>query len=365
MTERRILVIAEAGVNHNGNPDTALSLVDAAAEAGADRVKFQSFLPEALASRAAVKAPYQARRDGSGESQLDMLRRLALDRDTHYRLVQRCIIRGIGFLSSPFDQESARFLCHDLDLPTIKLGSGELTNAPLLLAIARSGKALILSTGMADLDEVAQALGVLAFGYTAAADTTPGATAFRSAFASPAGKAALRQRVTLLHCTTAYPCPPGAVNLRAMDTLAEHFGLPVGYSDHTQGVGASLAAAARGACIIEKHFTLDRNQTGPDHAASLEPAGLAALVKGVRQVERYLGRPEKRLQAAERDNVAAARKGLVAARVIHRGERFDADNLTVKRPGDGVSPMRYWDLLGTRAARDFAQDEPIDIPTCT
>jgi len=358
MTERTY-VIAEAGVNHNGELERALALVDAAAEAGADAVKFQTFDPAALVTQNAPQADYQVRNDGDSGGQLAMLRRLALSHEDHRRLMARCAQRGIDFLSSPFDTGSARFLIDELGLPTLKLGSGELTNAPLLLAIARSGRDLILSAGMAEPDEIREALGVLAFGYLGSGEP-PSAAAFRAAFERTAGYAALKQRVTLLHCTSEYPAPFADVNLRAMDTLRQTFGLPVGLSDHTPGIAMPVAAAARGARVIEKHFTLDRGLPGPDHKASLEPDELRAMVEGIRQVEQALGDGVKRVAASEAKNRAVARKSLVAARSIRAGEPFTADNLTSKRPGDGLAPIHFWDLLGRPARRDYAADAPID-----
>ncbi|CAA7621689.1 N-acetylneuraminate synthase [Magnetospirillum sp. UT-4] len=353
-----VFVIAEAGVNHNGDLDRALALVDAAAAAGADAVKFQTFVPEEVISRFAPKAEYQKRTTGGDDSQLDMVRALRLSEDDHRALVRRCGEKGIAFLSTPFDLPSLDFLTGGLGLDLLKLPSGEITNWPLLLAAARSGRRIILSTGMSTLDEVEAALGVLAFGYAASA--APGAEAFRAAYASAAGRAALAARVSLLHCTTEYPTPFADVNLRAMDTLARAFGLPVGLSDHTVGFAAAVAAVARGATIIEKHFTLDRALPGPDHAASLEPNELAAMVAMVRQVELALGSADKVPAPSEVKNIAIARKSLVARRPIGAGETFTEANLTAKRPGGGVSPTRTWEVLGTPAGRDYAEDEPID-----
>jgi len=354
-----VYIIAEAGVNHNGDIERALALVDAAAAAGADAVKFQTFNPAALVTGSARQADYQIRNEGDSGSQLAMLQRLVLKPGDHRVLMDRCAARGIDFLSSPFDPASADFLIHELRLPCIKLGSGELTNGPLLLQVARSGRELILSTGMATLDEIREALGVVAFGYLQQGEP-PGRTALLAALAHPEAPELLQRRVTLLHCTTEYPCPLDQVNLRAMDTLAETFGLPVGYSDHTLGIQVSVAAAARGATILEKHFTLDRSLPGPDHVASLKPDELAALVTAVREVSQALGSPEKIPAAVELKNAQVARKSLVAARDIAAGEPFSAANLTVKRPGHGRSPLDYWDLLGQPATRAYAADEVIE-----
>jgi N-acetylneuraminate synthase len=357
---RRTLVIAEAGVNHNGSLQRALELVDAAAAAGADIVKFQTFRAGRLASRSAPKADYQKRETGTTESQLDMLRALELDEATHRALISRCAEKGIEFLSTPFDHESLDLLVRTFELPRLKLGSGDLTNAPLLLAIARTAKPLILSTGMATLSEVEEALGVLAFGYASPPHATPSISAFRSAYESDAGQQALRNNVALLHCTTEYPTPVGDVNLRAMDTLRQAFGLEVGYSDHTQGTAISLAAVARGATIIEKHFTLDRNLPGPDHKSSLEPEELAAMAANIRRIETALGDGIKRPAESERPNRIVARKSLVAARTIQAGERFSAENIDIKRPGGGITPLRYWEFLGRQSPRRYAADEVIE-----
>jgi N-acetylneuraminate synthase len=355
----KVYIIAEAGVNHNGDLNRALAMVDAAAEAGADAVKFQTFRPEALASRHAAQADYQIRNEGDSGSQLAMLQRLTLDFDAHRRLLSHCATRGIAFLSSPFDMESARFLIEELALPRIKLGSGELTNAPLLLQIAQAGREVILSTGMATLDEVREALGVLAFGYGSRSEPHTRSD-FAAALENPAAAALLRDKVTLLHCTTEYPCPPDQVNLRVMDTLREATGLPVGYSDHTLGIHISVAAAARGASVLEKHFTLDRNLPGPDHVASIEPDELTALVSAVRDISQALGGASKMPGEVELKNATVVRKSLVAARAIRAGETFNTENLTVKRPGTGRSPMDYWALLGQTADREYQLDEVID-----
>jgi N-acetylneuraminate synthase len=355
----RVMVIAEAGVNHNGSLERALRLVDVAAEAEADVVKFQTFKAGEVVSRRARKAAYQLATTDAGESQLDMIRKLELTEADHRALLARAKQRGITFLSTPFDLPSVRFLARELALPTIKIGSGEITNAPLLLDAARAKPRIILSTGMSTLAEVAAALGVLAFGYTASADARPGRDAFQAAFASEAGKAALRDHVSLLHCTTEYPAPAGEANLRAMGTLEREFGLQVGLSDHSTGIHIAIAAVALGARIIEKHFTLDRRLPGPDHEASLEPADLASLVKAVRSIEAALGDGVKRPAPSEAKNLPIARKSLVAARAIRAGEAFSTANLTTKRPGDGRSPFDYWSLLGTSANRGYEDDDVI------
>ncbi|MDA8094283.1 MAG: N-acetylneuraminate synthase [Betaproteobacteria bacterium] len=353
-----VFIIAEAGVNHNGSVEMAIRLIDAAAEAGADAVKFQTFKAAKLASRLANKAAYQVRNTGEDDSQLAMLRKLELDEAAHGVLMSHSASRGIGFLSTPFDTESLDLLVR-LDLPCIKISSGDITNAPFLLDIARTGKPIILSTGMSTLAEIEGALSALAFGYLTPEEAMPSVDAFVAAYNSSAGQAALEKHVTLLHCTTEYPAPFEDVNLDAMNSMACAFGLPVGYSDHTTGISVPIAAAALGAKVIEKHFTLDRNLPGPDHKASLEPDELKMMVAGIREVEAALGSPLKKIAPSEIENRPAGRKSLVASRDIHKGELFTAENLALKRPGDGISPMRYWEWLGKTADRDFLQDEQI------
>ncbi len=352
----RVYIIAEAGVNHNGSLDMALRLVDEAAAAGADAVKFQTFKAARIASASAGKAEYQKRTTDGAESQLAMLKRLELDEPAHLRLMDRCQEKGIAFLSTPFDLESLDLLVK-LGVSWLKIPSGEITNGPLLLAAGKSGLPLVLSTGMADPAEIRAALGVLALGMVGGEE--PGMEAFERAYNSEAGQKALRQRVTLLHCTTEYPAPLEDVNLRAMAFMREAFGLPVGYSDHTEGLAVPTAAVALGACLIEKHFTLDRSLPGPDHKASLEPGDLGRMVEAVRAVELALGRPDKAPAPSELKNRPVARKSLVAARPVARGEVFTPDNLTVKRPGTGISPLRYWEFLGRPADREYAADEVI------
>lgn len=354
---QRCLIIAEAGVNHNGELDLAHRLVDAAADAGADIVKFQTFRAERLASQAAPKAAYQQRETGKEGSQLDMLRALELSEPAHRELLQHCKDRGIEFLSSPFDIDSLSFLA-SLGIDRIKLGSGELTNAPMLLAAARMGLPLILSTGMSTMAEVEAALGVLAFGCLPAG-MSPSLRAFRESWANPAAREVLKRKVTLLHCTTEYPAPRAQVNLRAMQTLTETFALGCGYSDHTEGIAVSYAAVALGAKIIEKHFTLDRDMPGPDHRASIEPPVLQAMVDGIREIELAMGDGVKVPMPVEIPNMIVARKSLVAARPIVRGAKITAADLAVKRPGSGRSPFDYWDVVGSTAMVDYLPDQLI------
>jgi N-acetylneuraminate synthase len=360
-TDMRTFIIAEAGVNHNGDLSLAKQLIDVAADAGADAVKFQTFCAEQMVSRHAPKAEYQTRTTDKTESQFEMIRKLVLTDADHDELMAHAKARGITFLSSPFDVPSLHLLTKRFGLQTIKIPSGEITNAPFLLAIARDAKFVIVSTGMSTLAEVEAALGVLAFGFTGLATAMPQRGDFEQAFASEAGQESLCDRVTLLHCTTEYPAPVSEVNLRAMDTLAAAFGLPVGYSDHTLGIHISLAAVARGAQVIEKHVTLDRSLSGPDHKASLEPDELREMVRQIREVELALGEGIKRPAASEWKNRDVARKSLVAARAIQVGEVFTEENLTCKRPGMGVNPFAYWQTLGHAASRSYNADEALDV----
>lgn len=355
-----IYIIAEAGVNHNGSLDMAKELVDVAVLAGANAVKFQTFRADRLVSGTAPKAEYQTRTTEPSESQYEMLRRLELGESAHRELIAYCRQRGIQFLSTPFDPESVDLLATTFDLPCLKLPSGEITNAPLLLKAASTGKAVILSTGMSTLAEVEEALGVLAFGYLHR-EVSPSIAAFREAYLSREGQRVLEENVILLHCTTEYPAPFAEVNLRAMDTLAAAFGLPVGFSDHTEGIAVPVAAAARGAAVIEKHFTLDRSLPGPDHKASLEPDELRAMVQAIRRVELALGSGRKLPAPSEAKNMAVARKSIVAAWEIAAGEPFTAENIDVKRPGTGISPLHYWEVIGRKARRNFAKDEVIEL----
>jgi N-acetylneuraminate synthase len=354
-------IICEAGVNHNGSLETACALVDVAADAGADAVKFQTFRADTLAARSAPKAAYQQATTDARESQYDMLKALELSHDAHAALLGHCRARGIEFLSTPFDHESLRYLVEDLGVARVKIGSGDMTNAPLLLDAAGRGLPVVLSTGMADLAEVAEALGVLAFGYLDGGGA-PSRAAFAEAWASRTGRDALLAKVSILHCTTEYPAPLESINLRAMDTLADAFGLPVGLSDHSDGTAVAVAAVGRGARIVEKHLTLDRTMPGPDHRASLEPDDFRRMVAEIRVVDQALGTGGKTPAAAERANIPVARKSLVAARAIAAGEIFTRDNVAVKRPGGHLLPTAYWEVLGLSARRAYRADEPLDPP---
>lgn len=357
MQAHRTYIIAEAGVNHNGSLDMAKKLVEAAAEAGADAVKFQTFKADNLVSISAPKAEYQIRSTGIDESQHEMIRKLELNEAAHETLIEHCRACNIQFLSTPFDLESVALLVKRFNLPIIKIPSGDITNAPLMLKIAQTGKPVILSTGMSTLGEIEDALGVLAFGYLGNNESS--IAAFREAYCSAEGSATLNDKVTLLHCTTEYPAPFEEVNLKVMDTLRSAFGLPVGYSDHTEGIAVPIAAVARGAVVIEKHFTLDRTLPGPDHKASLEPTELKQMVAAIRVVEQALGSGRKHPTPSELKNMSVARKSLVSVCKIMAGEPFTADNLAVKRPGNGLSPMQYWDLLDRKASREISADEVI------
>ncbi len=347
------LIIAEAGVNHNGDEKLAFQLVDKAYEAGADIVKFQTFKAKNLVTSQAEQAEYQITNTGKQESQLAMLSRLELSYEAHHELVAYCTKLGIEFLSTAFDSESLDFLVNDLKLTRLKIPSGEITNAPLVLEHARTGCDLIVSTGMATLADIEAVLGVIAFGYTAEKDAKPSVDAFQAAYFSEVGQQALKEKVTVLHCTTEYPAPLHDINLRAMDTISVAFGLPVGYSDHSEGIVVPIAAVARGALIIEKHFTLDKTMDGPDHKASLEPSELKAMVQGIRAVELTLGDGIKGPRPSEIKNKSVARKSVVAARDIAKGSVIEPADITIKRPGSGISPYRYWDLQGITASKDY------------
>ncbi|KNC91468.1 N-acetylneuraminate synthase [Trabulsiella odontotermitis] len=353
------LIIAEAGVNHNGDEKLAFELVDAAWKAGADIVKFQTFKAKNLVTADAAQAEYQVANTKKQESQLDMLSRLELSWDAHHKLIEHCNRLGIEFLSTAFDSESLAFLVNDLGIKRLKLPSGELTNAPLVLEHARTGCDIIVSTGMATLSEIEAALGVIAFGYIASEGAVPGTEAFQQAYASEEGQKALQEKVVILHCTTEYPAPLGEINLRAMDTLRQAFSLPAGYSDHSEGITIPVAAVARGAVVIEKHFTLDKTMEGPDHKASLEPHELGAMVTAIRQVEKALGHPLKAPTVSEIKNKSVARKSLVAAKPIAPGETFTSENIAIKRPGTGMSPYFYWEIQGKTASRGYKAGELI------
>lgn len=349
-----VFIIAEAGVNHNGDFVTAQRLIDVAVFAGADAVKFQTFKAEQLVTAQASTAAYQAAA-GSGDKQLTMLKALELPYAWHIDLQAYCQSQGIQFLSTAFDFDSLAFLL-ELGVSRLKIPSGEITNGPLLLAHAHTGKPILLSTGMATLGEIETALGVLAFGYLHT-EPVPTLRALQQAYASDAGQQLLREKVTLLHCTSEYPTPAAHIHLRTLDALHHAFGLVVGYSDHSIGSAIPIAAAACGAQVIEKHFTLDKSQSGPDHLVSLEPEELKVMVEGIRLVEKALGQGLKVPQTGEIDNARVVRKSLVARKTIAAGELFTPDNIAIKRPGTGKNPMLYWELLNQPSPCDYAADE--------
>ena len=329
-----VFVIAEAGVNHNGDVALARELIDVACSAGADAVKFQTFRAEAIATLDAPKASYQLATTSSAQSQFEMLRQLELSKDEHHLLKDYCREKNITFLSTPFDPESADFL-ETLDVPAFKISSGDLTNTPLLQHVARKKKPIILSTGMATLQEVKEAL-------TAINETG-------------------NDKVILLQCVSQYPASPGEVNLRAMETMHRAFNVPIGFSDHTEGIAVSLAAVALGAVVIEKHFTLDRNLPGPDHRASLEPEELKALITGIRSIEAALGNGEKKPSAAELKTASVARRSIVAAHPIQAGAILSDEEVVLKRPGTGLPPSMLKSVVGKRVRRDIPAGTMIDL----
>lgn len=329
-----VCVIAEAGVNHNGNIEIAKKMIDVAKEAGADYVKFQTFIPEKLVSKYAEKAEYQKKNTDSGESQLQMLKKLALTYMDFTDLKKYCEQVGIGFISTPFDLDSINFL-NTLDMDFWKIPSGEITNLPYLEAIAKTGRKIIMSTGMSDMKEINEAVAVL------------------EKFGS--------RDIVLLHCNTQYPTPYEDVNLNVMITIKNATGKMVGYSDHTQGIEIPIAAVAMGAHVIEKHFTLDKCMDGPDHKASLNPIELKEMVSAIRHIEKALGNGEKTITFSESVNRDVVRKSIVAKRDIKQGETLSWDNMTVKRPGNGISPMKWYELLGTKSNKMYKEDEQITL----
>ena len=332
----KVFIIAEAGVNHNGSLELAKKLIDVAVESGADAVKFQTFKADKLVSKTAQKADYQKQTTSNDETQYDMIKKLELDENAHRVLISYCKDKEIMFLSTPFDHDSIDLLI-SFEMPIFKIPSGEITNLPYLRHIGSLGKEVILSTGMANLNEVQDALEVLIKAGTS------------------------KVKITVLHATTEYPCPIGEVNLRAMQTIKAAFGVKVGYSDHTQGIEVPIAAVAMGACVIEKHLTLDRTMEGPDHKASLEPDELKAMVQAIRHIEQALGDGVKRPSESEQKNISVARKSILASRPIEIGETFSDNNLIVKRPGNGISPMRWDEVVEHKATRNFLADELIEL----
>lgn len=334
--KNKVVVIAEAGVNHNGNIELAKKLIDVAADAGADYVKFQTFKAEKIASKSAQKAQYQKNTTGSSETQLSMLKKLELSYEDHLTLIEYCRKKNIRFLSTPFDTASIDLL-KQLGITIGKIPSGEITNLPYLKKMATGFNELILSTGMADMKEIGEALSLIV------------STGFP------------KEKLTVLHCTTEYPAPFDEVNLKAMNSIQKEFGVKVGYSDHTKGIEVPVAAVALGAIVIEKHFTLDRNMEGPDHKASLEPVELKAMVSSIRNIEKALGDGNKIATASEIKNKAVARKSLIASRNIKAGEVISEKDINIKRPGNGISPMRINEVIGKKAMQDIPEEALIDF----
>jgi len=331
-----VYIIAEAGVNHNGSIEIAKKLIDVAVEAGANAVKFQTFKAEKLVSINADKAEYQKRTTSSKETQFEMIKKLELDKNIHVELIAYCALKNIKFLSTPFDIDSIDML-NQLKLEIFKIPSGEITNLPYLRNIGRLNKKVILSTGMADIDEIRDAFDIL---------TSEGT---------------LNENITILHANTQYPTPIEDVNLKAMQTIGNTFKVKYGYSDHTLGIEVPIAAVAMGATVIEKHFTLDRTMDGPDHKASLEPLELKSMVTAIRNIEKALGDGIKRCSNSEKQNILIARKSVVAKVAIKKGEELNDKNLAIKRPGSGISPMRWNQILGQKATKDFKMDDLIEL----
>lgn len=357
-----LLIIAEAGVNHNGSVERALDMVDLAAAAGADAVKFQTFSADKLARRDAQLAEYQRTSSDDTRTQWDLLKQLELAHDEFAAIRNRCAERGIMFLSTGFDLDELDFLIDELAIPIVKVASGDLTFAPMLVQAGRTGLPVILSTGMADLDEIATALRFIAVGIAQQLGEVPYPLAVTSdvrasVWQSPTVQQTLHERVTILHCTTQYPAPASALNLRAMASIADAFGLPVGYSDHSLGATASTLAVALGAVAIEKHFTLDTTLPGPDHAASLDPEGLVDFVAQLRLAETMLGSPVKECQPEEELNRSVVRRSVTAAQAISAGEVITEQSVECRRPGDGRTAFEFWDVVGTVATRDYAEGD--------
>lgn len=352
-------IIAEAGVNHNGSIDMAKELIKVAKEAGADAVKFQTFRAENLVTKEAMQADYQVENLGEATSQYEMLKKLEMSFDEFKSLKNYCDEIGIEFLSTPFDYDSVDFLIEELQMRMVKIPSGELTNSPFIHYIATKQKEIIISTGMATVEEIHEALAFIAYGL-AKPNTDVSIESVHSFYKTKESKDILQKFVTVLHCTTEYPAPVETINLKAIQQLSEELGLPIGFSDHSQGIIIPIAAISMGTTVIEKHFTLDRKLSGPDHIASLEPSELFAMVEGIRQVESALGSGLKQPTVNEMKNRVAARKSIVASVDIKKGELLKKSNITIKRPGNGISPSKYWSLLGEKANKSYKMDEQID-----
>lgn len=356
---KKIKIIAEAGVNHNGDISIAKELIDVASEAGADIVKFQTFKAQNLVSDEAKMAEYQKKNTGKSESQLKMLQKLELKYEYHHELKEYANQKGIEFLSTAFDSSSLNFLVTEIGLKRLKIPSGEITNGPLILEHAWTKLPIILSTGMSDLSDIKQALQVICFGYMNEKNSFNkiNKDEFKKYYSSKDGQEVLKKNVTILHCNTEYPTPLNDVNLAAMDTIHNEFKTDIGYSDHTLGLDTSLYAAAKGASIIEKHFTIDKKMKGPDQLASIEPEELKLLVKKIREIEQILGKREKVPSPSEIKNKEIARKSIMASKKIKKGSILKQEDLVIKRPGYGVSPMKFWDLIGTKAEKDYKKNE--------
>lgn len=355
-----VYVIAEVGCNHNGSLELAKKMTRVASKMGVDCVKFQMFKTENLMTQYAPKAKYQLTTTDKSESQFDMTKKLELGVEDHNELVKICKECGVDYFATPFDSDSLHLLINKCNLNMIKIPSGEITNAPFLLEIAQMHRPVILSTGMSTLGEIEDALSILAYGYLRN-DLPRSIDDVKEFYFTDEAQAALQKNVSLLHCTTEYPAPSESVNLKCMETMARAFHLPVGYSDHTEGIEISMAAVALGATIIEKHFTLDRSLPGPDQKASIEPNELKAMVNGIRMIEKAIGDGIKIPSVAERKNMAIARKSIVAKKIIKKGELLTPENLTEKRPGDGTSPFYYFDMVGTAASKDYEPDEKVFV----
>ena len=354
-------IIAEAGVNHNGDEKLAHKLIEVAYESGADIVKFQTFKAKNIVTEQAPQAKYQIENTGVKETQFEMLSRLELSFEAHIRLIDHCNQLGIEFLSTAFDEESLDFLVNTLHLKTLKIPSGELTNAPLVLSHARTGCSIILSTGMATLAEIEKTLGVIAFGFlNPIFNNNPTEQDFETAYASHEGQNILQEKVTILHCTSEYPAPLEEVNLLAMKTMQSTFKLKSGYSDHTDSITIPIAAAALGAKILEKHFTLDKKMEGPDHKASLDPNELKAMVTQIRQIEIALGNGIKYPQPSEIKNKEIARKSIILKQPLNAGSIITKEHITIKRPGTGMSPYQFWSVIGTVSRHDYSIEDLLD-----
>lgn len=355
INENKVFIVAEAGVNHDGSISKALELIDAAIYAGADAVKFQTYKTEQYVTKKAGKAQYQKDATGINENQFQMIKNLELKYEDYYALKDKCFQNQIKFLSTAFDHESLKFLVNDLKVETLKIPSGEITNGPYLLEHSKCKKELIVSTGMSSFDEIELALGVIAFGLLGSKN--PCEENFKKSFNSESGQDILKRYVTLLHCTSNYPADYFEINLNAMIELGKRFKLPIGYSDHSKGKLVSISAASMGAKYIEKHFTLDKNSSGPDHSASLEPEELKEMVRDIRDIELIRGSNIKEPQVSEIDNQKVVRRSIVAIDVINKGEIFTEKNIGVKRPATGKNPMKYWELIGQKSDKDYDYDD--------